>query len=165
MTTTFATRHLLHELAELNIPYPEEVVLNHGGALVTWGVRDERPEGDIDAATNLENNLYLENELGFRAVQLTVGFSKEGKERTVVSRRDEHDRFDIHRWDFSMYRFNRTGKGRLYLTNLATMSVQDPETGIWVLRPEFIRETKLETGRPKDEKDISLIDEFIARHN
>jgi hypothetical protein len=158
----FVNRGPIDEMAALGMPYPEEVVINHGAALVVWGVRNERPDGDIDAATNLENNLYLENELGFRAVQMVVGVSKDGKERTVVSRRDENGRFDIHRWEFSMYRYNRTGKGRIYLPELGANSVQDPETGIWVARPLLVRETMLETDRPKDEVMIPVIDEFLV---
>ena len=154
----------IDEVAALGMPYPEEVVINHGAALVIWGIRDERPTGDIDAATNLENNLYLEERLGFVALQMVVGTSRDGKERTVVSRRDEAGRFDIHRWDFSMYRYNRTGKGRIYLPELGANSAQDSQTGIWVAKPQFVRETMLETGRPQDEAMIPVIDAFLSEH-
>ena len=155
-------RDPIDEMAALGMPIPEEIVINHGAALVVWGIRLERPGGDIDAATNLENNLYLENELGFRAVQMLVGTSRDGKPRTVVSRRDADDRFDIHRWDFSIHRYNRTGKGRVYLPELGANSIQDPVTGIWIARPDFVRETKLETGRPQDETDVELIDQHLS---
>ncbi len=158
----FVNRGPIDEMAALGVPLPEEVIINHGAALVIWGIRGERPNGDIDAATNLENNLYLEEQLGFRALQMVVGISADGKERTVVSRRDDKNRFDIHRWDFSMYRYNRHGRGRMYLPELGSMSVQDTETGIWVAKPELVRLTKLETGRPQDETDIVLIDDYLA---
>lgn len=158
----FVNRGPIDEMAALGMPIPEEVIINHGVALVIWGIRDERPNGDIDAATNLENNQYLEEQLGFRAVRMVVGISADGKERTVISRRDENNRFDIHRWDFSMYRYNRKGRGRMYLPELGSMSVQDSETGIWIAKPELVRLTKLETGRPQDESDIVLIDEHLA---
>ena len=151
----------IDEVAALGMPYPEEVVINHGAALVIWGIRDERPTGDIDAATNLENNLYLEERLGFVALQMVVGTSSDGKERTVVSRRDEAGRFDIHRWDFSMYRWNREKRGRIYLPELGSRSMQDPATGIWVAHPELVRETMLETGRPQDEAVVPLIDDYL----
>ncbi|GEM_PF-1336243 len=157
----FANRELIEEVAALGMPYPEEIVINHGAALVIRGIRPERENGDIDMATNLENNQYLEHELGFRAVRMLVGISKEGKERTVISRRDDKDRFDIHRWDFSMYRYNRTGKGRIYLPELGTMSDQDPETGIWVAKPELVALTKRETGRPQDEEDLRRIAQYL----
>lgn len=162
MQYEFVNRGPIDEMAALGMPLPEEVIINHGAALVIWGIRGERPNGDIDAATNLENNLYLEEHLGFRALQMVVGISADGKERTVVSRRDEKNRFDIHRWDFSMYRYNRLGRGRMYLPELGSMSVQDTETGIWVAKPELVRLTKLETGRPQDETDNALIDEYLA---
>lgn len=158
----FVNRGPIDEMAALGMPIPEEVIINHGAALVIWGIRNERPNGDIDAATNLENNVYLEEQLGFTALRMIVGVSGDGKERTVISRRDEKNRFDIHRWDFSMYRYNRTGKGRMYLPELGSMSVQDTKTGIWVATPEQVRLTKLETGRPQDETDIVLIDEYLA---
>jgi hypothetical protein len=159
----FVNRGPIDEVAALGMPFPEEVVINHGAALVVWGVRDERPSGDIDAATSLENNLYLEQKLGFVALQMLVGVSNEGKERTVVSRRDSAERFDIHRWDFSMYRYNRTRRGRIYLPELGANSVQDPDTGIWIAKPHLVRETMLETNRPQDEEMIPVIDEFLAR--
>ncbi|MBC7512575.1 hypothetical protein H7142_02880 [Candidatus Saccharibacteria bacterium] len=158
----FVNREPIDELAALGMPIPEEIVINHGAALVIWGIRNERLNGDIDAATSLENNLYLEESLGFTALQMAVGISQEGKERTVVSRRDGNERFDIHRWDFSMYRYNRTKKGRMYLPELGTMSVQDPKTGIWVLKPAGVRLTMLETGRPQDEEMIPVIDDYLA---
>ncbi len=157
----FANRELIDEVAALGMPYPEEIVINHGAALVIRGIRPEHENGDIDMATNLENNLYLEHELGFRAVRMLVGISKEGKERTVISRRDDKDRFDVHRWDFSMYRYNRTGKGRMYLPELGTMSDQDPDTGIWVAKPELVALTKRETGRPQDEEDLRRIEQYL----
>lgn len=158
----FINRGPIDEVAALGMPFPEEVVINHGAALVIWGVRSERPDGDIDAATSLENNLFLEQKLGFIALQMLVGISGDGKERTVVSRRDPAQRFDIHRWDFSMHRYNREGKGRIYLPELGANSVQDAKTGIWVARPHLVRETMLETGRPQDEAMIPVIDEFLA---
>ena len=162
VTDQFYNRAPIDEVAALGMPFPDEVIINHGAALVIWGVREERLTGDIDAATNLENNLYLEEKLGFTALRMVVGVSADGKERTVISRRDKDQRFDIHRWDFSMYEYNRTGQGRMYLTTLATMSVQDPKTGIWVLKPAGVRLTMLETGRPQDEEMIPIIDDYLV---
>lgn len=157
----FANRQPIDEVAALGMPYPEEIVINHGSALAIRGIRPEHDDGDIDMATNLENNQYLEQELGFRAIRMLVGISKKGKERTVISRRDDKDRFDVHRWDFSMYRYNRTGKGRMYLPELGSMSDQDPETGIWVAKPELVALTKRETGRKKDQEDLRRIEQYL----
>lgn len=154
-------RELIDEVAALGMPFPEEVVINHGAALVVRGIRPEHEGGDIDMAASLENNLYIEEELGFRATRMLVGIASDGKERTVISRRDKDNRFDVHRWDFSMYRYNRTGKGRIYLPELGSMSDQDPETGIWVARPKLVALTKYESGREKDEEDIRRIEQFL----
>ncbi|MGB3945727.1 MAG: hypothetical protein WBK76_02705 [Candidatus Saccharimonadales bacterium] len=158
----FHDRGPIDEVAALGLPYPEEVVINHGSALVIWGIRSENAGGDIDAATNLENNLYLEQTLGFTALRMVVGVSQDGKERAVLSRRDSQMRFDMHRWDFSIHRWNRTGKGRIYLPELGSRSIQDEHTGIWVATPELVRETKLETGRTKDADDVQLIDNYLS---
>jgi len=157
----FANRQPIDEVAALGMPYPEEIVINHGAALVIHGIRPEHEDGDIDMATNLENNQYLEHELGFRAVRMLVGISRDGQERTVISRRDDKNRFDVHRWDFSMYRYNRTGKGRIYLPELGAMSDQDPDTGVWVAKPELVALTKRETGRKKDEEDLRRIEQYL----
>ena len=159
--TAFRNRELIEEVAGLGMPHPEEIVINHGAALVIRGIRPEHEGGDIDMATNLENNLYLEEELGFRAVRMVVGISQDGKERTIMARRDSEDRFDVHRWDFSMYRYNRKGHGRIYLPELGSMSDQDADTGIWVARPELVMLTKLETGREKDKRDVRRIDQYL----
>lgn len=161
--TAFHHRAIIDEVAALGMPYPEEIVINHGAALVVRGIRPENEGGDIDAATNLENNQYLEDELGFRAVRLTVGVSADGIERTIISRRDSEGRFDIHRWDFSMQRYNQTGKGRIYLPELGAMSDQDDETGIWVARPELVLLTKQQTGREKDIQDIGRILQYLEQ--
>ena len=157
----FRNRSLIDEVARLGMPHPEEVVINHGAALVIRGIRPEHEGGDIDMATSLENNLYLEQKLGFQAVRMVVGVTEDGNERTVISRRDEAGRFDVHRWDFSMYRYNRRGKGRIYLPELGSLSDQDDETGIWVARPELVMLTKLESGRPKDEQDVRRISQYL----
>lgn len=159
----FHHRELIDEVAGLGMPHPEEIVINHGAALVIRGIRPEREDGDIDMATSLENNLFLEEQLGFRAVRMTVGVSRDGKERSVISRRDDKNRFDVHRWDFSMSRYNRTGKGRIYLPELGSMSEQDPRTGIWVARPGLVALTKRETGRKKDEQDLLRIDQYLQQ--
>ncbi|MCB9819920.1 hypothetical protein H6796_01295 [Candidatus Nomurabacteria bacterium] len=153
----FYDRKIIDEVAELGLPHPEDVVINHGSALVIRGIRPERDGGDIDACTCLENNLYAQHELGFRAVSMSVGVSFDSVERTVIARRDEADRFDLHRWDFSMHKYDRTGRGRIYLPELKEQSDQDGETGIWVARPEMVLLTKLDSGREKDENDITLI--------
>jgi hypothetical protein len=159
--TRFHHRHILEEVAALDMPRPEEVVITHGSALVVRGIRPEHPNGDIDIVTSLENNLYLEQELGFRAVRMVVGVNSAGKEVEVISRRDEQNRFDSHRWDFSIARYNRKKKGRIYLPELGSMSEQDTETGIWVATPELVLLTKLETGRPGDIEDARRIEQYI----
>jgi hypothetical protein len=161
--TEFLNRKLIDEIAALGMPYPEEVIINHGAALVIRGVRQERPGGDVDAATSLENCLYLQEELGFRAVQMMVGISANGKPRSIVSRRDPKGRFDIHRWDFSVEDYNRTGKGRIYLPELGANSDQDPATGIWVARPDFVARTMRDTGRPQDKEASRQIAEYYAQ--
>lgn len=159
----FPDRTPLDEIAALHLPYPQEVIINHGAALVARGIRLEHENGDIDVVTNLENNLYLESELGFRAVQMVVGTDSLGNDKTIISLRDDDNRFDVQRWDFSIHRHNHTGKGRIYLTELAAMSDQDPETGIWVAKPELVLLTKLDTGRPKDQIDVELIRRHLAK--
>ena len=157
----FRNRSIIDEVSGLGMPHPEEIVINHGAALVIRGIRPEHKDGDIDMATSLENNLYLEQKLGFQAVRMVVGTTEDGQERTVISRRDEALRFDVHRWDFSMHRYNRKGKGRIYLPELGSMSDQDEETGIWVARPELVMLTKLETGREKDTRDVRRIEQYL----
>lgn len=160
----FANRTPIDEVAALRMPFPDEVMLNHGIAEVIWGIRKEHDDGDIDAATCLENNLYLESEHGFTAKQREVGKGKDKNPITIVSRHDEHDRFDFHRWDFSVHRWNRTERGRIYISQLGAMSVQDPVTRIHVLLPEYLPLEKLETGRPKDEEAVERVRAFLRKH-
>lgn len=157
----FPNRLIIDEVAALGMPSPEESVITHGGALVVWGIRPEHEDGDIDIATSLENNQFVERELGFRAMRMIVGIQADGSEQTVIARRDLKGRFDMHRWDFSPKRYQQTGKGRLYLPELYLRSIQDEHTGIWVALPELVRETKQGSGRAKDRLDIELVDTFL----
>ena len=152
---------IIDEVAKLNLPYPEEVVINHGAALVIRGLRPEHIDGDIDFSTNFENIRYLREELGWLALPMNVGLKPDGKMKTITATRDSENRFDGHRWDFSMSRYRRTGKGRIYLPEQGARSEQDDRTGIWVAKLELVHETKLETGRPQDEEDVELIDEYL----
>ena len=153
----FHHRDILNEVAELNVPRPDQLVINHGSAMVVRGIRPEHEDGDIDMAASLENISYMEQALGFVAVRKVVGTTKDGTERSVVVRHDEKRRFDVHRWDFSVLRYNATGRGRIGLEELIENSDQDDATGIWVARPEHILLTKEQTGRPKDIEDISRL--------
>lgn len=135
---------ILHEVAALQLPFPEQVVINHGSALVVRGLRAEHEHGDIDILTSEQNLQYLRETLGWRE------YDNAGK--TAVQ--DDARRFDVHLWD------EAAGK-RLTLEQEIIRSEQDESTGIWVASLELVRETKLSTGRPQDEADIELIDNFL----
>lgn len=153
---------IINEVVGLKLPYPEEVIINHGAALVVRGLRKEHFDGDIDFSTNLENIRYLREQLGWQAVSMNVGLKSDGTMKTILATRDVNSRFDAHRWDFSMSRYRHTSKGRIYLPEQGARSEQDERTGIWIANLEYVRETKLETGREKDIADIKLIDVHLA---
>ncbi|HRJ06690.1 MAG TPA: hypothetical protein PK096_01980 [Candidatus Saccharibacteria bacterium] len=154
---------IVAEVVALNLPVQEETIITDGAAMVLNGIREEHEDGDIDIITCLENIQYLRNELGWRAVRMLVGYSSTGERREIISTRDVAERFDVHRWHFSMQRYNATnGKGRIYLPELGRMSVQDTKTGISVATPELIRLTKAGSDKPKDIEAIALIDQYLA---
>lgn len=132
---------IVAEVASLDLPYPEQVVINHGSALVVRGLRDEHQDGDIDMLTSQRNIDYLVGELGWRAY--------EQNDRTAY--RDSAGRFDVHLWD-------GTSGRRLLVADEIVRSDQDEATSIWIASLELVRETKLDTGRPQDIADIALID-------
>ncbi|MEP6710517.1 MAG: hypothetical protein ABJA64_02265 [Candidatus Saccharibacteria bacterium] len=150
---------IVQKIAALKVPKPEEIVLNHGGALVVRGLREEHSDGDIDMSASWENIEYLRLVLGWISVDLVVGETREGLPRTINATRDrlENHRFDVHRWDYSPQRFKETGKGRMYLDEQIVMSEQDEETGLWVAKPELVLMTKQGSPRQKDKDDIALI--------
>ncbi len=149
---------ILSEIQALNLPQPDQVVVNHGSAMVLHGLRDEHVSGDIDLATNLENVKYLREKLGWIAVRSKVSPGNE-----MIATRDsaEDYRFDVHRWMFSPMRQKKTSKGRIGLDELIKRSVQDVETGIWVASLDLILETKEGSGRPKDTESVALIRQAI----
>ena len=153
----FKERSVIDEVAALRVPRPDNVVINHGSALVVRGIRPEHEAGDIDMGMNMENIQYLEQTLGFVATSHVVGVGKDGTPRAIMICHDAKGRFDIHHWDFSLYLYNHTGKGRIGLECLKEYSDQDEETGIWVVRPELVLLTKLETERSKDKEDVDII--------
>ncbi len=137
---------IVQEVAALELPRPDQVVINHGSALVVRGLRDEHDDGDIDILTSEQNIHYLRDTLGWQE------YDNAGK-RAV---QDDARRFDVHAWD-------AVPGGRLQLADEIERSEQDETTGIWVASLELVRETKLGTGRPQDEKDIDLIDRHTVR--
>jgi len=151
---------IVHEAAALTMPKPEEIVLNHGCALVIRGLRNEHPDGDIDMSTSWENIDYLRSILGWISVDLTVGETRQGLPRTINATRDsaKRHRFDTHRWDYSPQRYAETGQGRIYLDEQIALSEQDEHTGIWVAKLQLVRMTKNGSHRQKDADDIALID-------
>lgn len=137
---------IIAEIAALNLPYPDEVVVNHGSALVIRGLRGEHDGGDIDVLTSTRNIDYLTQALSWKSYKLS--------DRTAY--RDSAGRFDVHAWDGS-------SEHRLLLADEIARSDQDESTGIWVASLELVRETKQLTNRAKDEEDISLIEQFLLR--
>lgn len=154
----FHHRESLEAVAELGIP--DAVVLTYGTAMVTRGIRPPHTDGDIDIATTLNGNLYLEHVLGFQAVRHTIGLDKEGNERYITARRDAGNKFDSFRWAFSPARFIATGKGRMYLPELIELSDQDDETGIWVPGVEGLLLMTADSGRPDQAKETRRIWQF-----
>ena len=155
---------ILEEVASLGPPRPDEIVINHGAALVVRGIRSEHEIGDIDFSTSLENITFLREELGWRAVSMVVGVKRDGSDMTMIATRDQMDRFDAHRWDFSPPRYARTGKGRIYLPEQLERAEQDERTGIYVATLEYVREMKQGTDREKDREDIELIDVYLRKN-
>lgn len=155
-------RRIIDEIASLDMPDPQSVVINHGAALVVRGIRGEHQDGDIDFSTSLENIQYCREKLGWIAVSMVVGVKADGTSRTIIATRDPHSRYDGHRWNFSHVRYRKTGQGRIYLPEQITQSDQDEQTSIRVANLVSIRETKLETGREKDEQIIKVIDQYLA---
>ena len=153
---------IIDEVANLEMPRPNGVIINHGAALVIWGIRSEHADGDIDAMISQPNVEHVRNELGWRAVDMFVGVSDMGEVRDVKSYRDDENRFDFHHWDFSMFRYQMIGKGRILQNEARRYSVKDPRTGIRVATPEYVRFTKIATGREKDYQDIRRIDETLG---
>jgi len=62
-----------------------------------------------------------------------------------------------------MYDHNRTGNGRIQPSDLIEFSTQDPTTGLWVARIDYIDRTKRETGRAKDELRRLAIREYLQK--
>lgn len=151
---------ILSEIQGLNLPQPDQVVVNHGSAMVLHGIRSENIDGDIDLATSLENVKYLRKYLGWITVRSQVS---PGNEMLATRDSDNNYRFDTHRWMFSPMRYKKTGKGRIGLDELIKRSIQDVETGIWVATTNLISETKEGSGRPKDVEAITLIKEHIKK--
>lgn len=149
---------ILDEVAALQVPCPEDIVINHGAALVIRGVRAEHDDGDIDATISLDNSDHLLRLPGWTTSLKEVGKRADGSTITVSVVHDAERRFDFHAWDFSVPRYEATGKGRVSLEEQKTRAEQDERTGIWVATLEYVRETKQSTGRPQDRADIELID-------
>ena len=152
----FHHREGLETTATLGIP--DVAVVVSGEAMVAHGLRPANPDGDFDIVTTLPGNLYLEEQLGFRAVRQVIGFDKAGNQRTITARvGGPGGKVESHRWAFSAARYEITGKGRMYIDELLELSDRDDETGLYVLNKAGLLLQKTNTGRSKDEKDVRRI--------
>lgn len=149
---------LLAKIVELGLPHTDTFVLTSSGALAERGVIPIEEVGDIDGVTSLENITYLRRKIGWKAIRRTVGYGNDGRRVRVMSIADDDGRFDIYPWDFSLLDHRQTGNGRIQLPELIESSDQDPATGIWVARIDYVERTKRATGRPKDEARLRAID-------
>ena len=151
---------LLSRIAELDLPHPDEFVLTSSGALAERGVIPVEDAGDIDGVASRENLAFLRRKIGWKAIRRTVGYSQAGHPVRVMMLADQSGKFDIYPWDFSFYDYHRTGNGRIQLSELVELSDQDPVTGLWVARIDYVERTKRETGRPKDEVRLRAIEAY-----
>ena len=143
----------LADVEALGLPQPDRFVINHSAALDIFGVLDRR-YSDIDAAASLANIRFLREHHAFSIERREVGSNKDGEPITILVSKDKDEKFDVHRWDFSVDLYNKTGIGRVALNSVISYSVQDPRTGIWVARPDYVLATKVGTNRENDERDL-----------
>jgi len=154
---------ILAQVAELGLPRNDEFILTDSSALAEWGVIPFDEVGDIDGVTTRENIDYLRRKIGWKIIERTVGYKQDGRRVRVTAVGDEAKVFDIHPHGFSMYDYNRTGNGRIQPFDLIEFSTQDPATGLWVARIDYIDRTKRETGRAKDELRRLAIREYLQK--
>ena len=150
------------EVADLGLPEPDKFVINHSAALAIFGLLNRAPN-DIDAAASLRNIRFLRQQHHFAIERRVVGYRSDGKPITIVVSSDEHNRFDIHRWEFSMQQYKATGLGRIALRDIIPHTVQHPTLGIRVAIPRLVLSTKVDTERPQDEQDIQYAQAFLRK--
>ena len=154
---------ILEQVAELGLPRNDEFILTDSSALAEWGVVPFDEVGDIDGVTTRKNSEHLRRKAGWKTIERTVGYKQDERRVRVTAVHDEAGVFDIYPHAFSMYDYNRTDNGRIQPFELIEFSKQDPVTGIWVARIDYIDRTKRETGRAKDELRRLAIREYLQR--
>lgn len=152
---------ILEEISQLAMPDHDNIVVNHSAALAIWGVAIGREPNDIDLASSLQNIRHLRQKFGWEVIRHVAGYSQDGTPIEVLVTHDKNNRFDVHRWDFSRERYNKTGRGRIYLPEQKEQSYRDVATGIYVATPEYVLMTKRDTGRQKDEQDVERIEQYL----
>jgi hypothetical protein len=148
----------------LELPEPDRAILTHGAALAVYGLRGEYEYTDIDLTASLENIQYLRRILGFTAVDNVVGKLKSGRDKVITSTtgrlRPDGPAYDVWRWDFSRAAYSQTGRGRIMLDEVPT--VTHPDTGIRVARLEHIMAVKsLPRAGTHDAQDIAAMLEAL----
>lgn len=153
----FHHREGIETVAALGIP--DVKILVSGEALVARGIRPRNPDGDFDIVTTLRGNLYLQEMLGFQAIQQVIGIDDDGNKRTITARIGSigNRQVESHRWAFSPVRYSATGKGRMYVDQLIDLSDKDDETDVYVLNEFGLLLQKERTTRGKDKDDVRRI--------
>lgn len=145
------------EIAALNLPDIEQVVLAGSGVLELAGIRQAR---DIDLVTTFSNREYLlkqEPEHWHKVVHRYRRLADNTPfQVTSVERTD--GRFDIWRQWYDVGR--PVGNRIIQLEELRENSCQH-KLGFYVLNLDFVRDLKTSTGRSKDMADVKLIDSSL----
>lgn len=154
----------IQEVAALDFPQPDRVMITHGSALRVRGLELDRPEGDIDLVADKANINYLRTTLGWLAVRQNKYYDEDLPDKIRFTKSPD-DRFDVFAHDFIPEKYRRTGRGRVYPNELFDLHDarfdQDEATGLWVASIPFVVATKRGTGRPKDAADIARAEQFL----
>lgn len=156
----FPTREIFDEVARLEFPKPEEVMITHSSALFARGIDLGRPMGDIDLVVSPDNMRHLILNLGWTATGQRKYYEEDllDKIRYTLS---PDERIDAFAHDFLPMVYRRTGRGRVYPHRLIELHDarydQDDETKLYVASKRHVLASKQGTGRKKDADDIRRV--------
>lgn len=154
---------IMQEVVGLELPCPEEVVINRAAALAVRGIVPEFDSQNETIVLTASRRVldYLQAEQGFTSKRIVVGVSAAGMQKRLATYHSHDNRFSARAWEISMARYNKSPDGKVFLEEQIHMADQDDKTGLHIASLAQTALLLQETGNPSHARQLERIHQYL----